>query len=207
MKKLFLTSSFLDTSLYLKDFFGDHLEGKTVAFIPTASLVEEYTGYVVNDKNAFIDLGILVNELDITHSNPIEIAKVLSKSDFIYVSGGNTFYLMQELIRSKAAIHIKEQIEKGKLYIGASAGSIILSKNIEYIEQVDDKSKAPELEDFAGLGLIDFYPLPHYGNEPFADVVAKIYEDYQAQIPLIPISNTQVIEVNGESKTIKGALQ
>src|SRR5690606_41211007 len=50
MKKLFLSSSFCDVAKYLTDFCGEELKGKTVTFIPTASLVEEYAGYVENDK-------------------------------------------------------------------------------------------------------------------------------------------------------------
>src|SRR5690606_6885861 len=142
-------SSFCDVAKYLINFYGKELKDKTVTFIPTASLVEEYTGYVENDKNAFIELGIIVDVLNIELKNEQEIAETLSQNDFIYVSGGNTFYLLQELIKSKADKIISEQIENGKMYIGASAGSIILSKNIEYIGLVDDKTKAPELKDYS----------------------------------------------------------
>lgn len=206
MIKLFISSSFCDVAKYLTDFYGEELEGKTVTFIPTASLVEEYTGYVENDKNAFIELGMIVDVLNIDKKTEQEIAETLSQNDFIYVSGGNTFYLLQELIKSKADKLIIEQINSGKLYIGASAGSIILSKNIEYFEQVDDKTKAPELKNYSGLGLIDFYPLPHYGNEPFAESIEYVYQEYQKKIPLIPISNLQVIEFKNNVKTIKGKL-
>lgn len=207
MKKLFLSSSFCDVAKYLANFYQEELKGKTVTFIPTASLVEEYTGYVENDKNAFIELGLIVDILNIEQKTEQDIAETLSKNDLIYVSGGNTFYLLQELIKSKADKLISEQIENGKLYIGTSAGSIILSKNIEYIEQVDDKTKAPELKDYSGLGIINFYPLPHYGNEPFTEIIENIYKEYHEKIPLIPISNTQVIEFKNNEKTVKGELK
>lgn len=204
MKKLFLSSSFCDVSKYLKAFYGDELKGKTVTFIPTASIVEEYRGYVENDKKAFAELEIDVEILNIEQKTEQEIAETLSRNDFIYVSGGNTFYLLQELIKSKSNKLISEQINNGKLYIGASAGSIILSPNIEYIEGVDDKTKAPELVDYSGLGVIDFYPLPHYKNEPFTESIENIFEKYRNQIPLIPISNSQVIEYKNNKKSIKG---
>ena len=204
MKKLFLSSSFCDVSKYLKAFYGDELKGKTVTFIPTASIVEEYRGYVENDKKAFAELEIDVEILNIEQKTEQEIAETLSRNDFIYVSGGNTFYLLQELIKSKSNKLISEQINNGKLYIGASAGSIILSPNIEYIEGVDDKTKAPELVDYSGLAVIDFYPLPHYKNEPFTESIENIFEKYRNQIPLIPISNSQVIEYKNNKKSIKG---
>lgn len=63
--------------------------------------MEEYRRYVENDKNAFIELGIKVDVLHIKQSTEQEIAQTLSQNDFIYVSGGNTFYLFQELKNQK----------------------------------------------------------------------------------------------------------
>lgn len=40
MKKLFLSSSFKDVSIFLADFAGEELKGKRVTFIPTASIPE-----------------------------------------------------------------------------------------------------------------------------------------------------------------------
>ncbi|MGL4987083.1 MAG: Type 1 glutamine amidotransferase-like domain-containing protein [Treponemataceae bacterium] len=207
MKKLFLTSSFCDSANYLHDFYGDTLHGKTVSFIPTASLVEDYTAYIDDDKKAFRDLGVIVEVLNIEQKTEKEITHTLLQNEMIYVSGGNTFYLMQELRKTKVDKVIIEQIQKGKLYIGASAGSIIVSKNIDYFASVDDTDKAPELKNYAGLGIVDFYPLPHYESEPFTKAIEDIYQKYQGKIPLIPISNTQVIEVIGDEKTIRGKLR
>jgi len=159
---------------------------------------------VDDDKNAFIELGLIVDELNISDKNEQQIAEILSKNDFIYVSGGNTFYLLQELRKSKADNLITEQIKKGKVYIGTSAGSIVLSKNIQYVEQVDDKNVATELNEYSGLGIVDFYPLPHFGNEPFTEIMEEVYNEYKEKIPLIPISNTQVIEVKGNESHVVG---
>ncbi|WP_294265846.1 Type 1 glutamine amidotransferase-like domain-containing protein [uncultured Chryseobacterium sp.] len=87
-----------------------------------------------------------------------------------------------------------------------SAGSVVLLKNIEYLEQVDDKYKAQDLKDYLGLGCVDIDPLPHYKSEPFTEVVDEILNKYKEQIPLIPISNTQVIEVNGTEVQIVGKI-
>ena len=57
----------------------------------------------------------------------------LQVNDFIYVTGGNTFFLLQELKKAGADKLIKEQISAGKIYIGESAGAMILSPNIEYV--------------------------------------------------------------------------
>lgn len=64
MKRLFLTASFADVA----DKFAKHYQtmGKRVAFIPTACDVEDYTAFMDNDRQAFLGLGLAVDELDLS---------------------------------------------------------------------------------------------------------------------------------------------
>ncbi|MCB0540374.1 MAG: Type 1 glutamine amidotransferase-like domain-containing protein [Bacteroidetes bacterium] len=204
MKKLFLSSSFVDVSEFLEPFLGEKLKNRRITFIPTASIPEEYKAYVENDQKAFEKLGLIIEELDISSTGTNQIEKVIKKNDFIYVSGGNTFYLLQELKISGADKIILEEIKKGKPYIGASAGSIIMSENIKYVEKMDDKAKAKKLTDYNALNIVDFYTLPHHTNQPFKKSVEEIIVDYRDKIDLIPISNTEAIQVNGENIKIVG---
>ncbi|MDP2540475.1 peptidase S51 [Tenacibaculum discolor] len=204
MTKLFLSSSFVDVSEFLEPFLGEELKNKRITFIPTASVPEEYKAYVTNDRKAFEKLGIIIEELNISNTGTSQIEQVIKKNDFIYISGGNTFYLLQELKTSGADKIILKEIKKGKPYIGASAGSIIMSKNIEYVEKMDDKVKAKNLDDYNALNVVSFYTLPHHTNEPFKKSVEEIMVDYKDKIDLIPISNTEVIQVNGENIKIIG---
>lgn len=178
MKKLFLTSSFSDVAHYLEGFTGSKNKGKRVTFITTASIPEDYTGYVDDAKSAFEELGIAVDELDITGKTEIEISERFLQNDFIYVSGGNTFYLLQELKRSGA-----DQL---------------------LTEQMDDKAKAIDLKDNTGLGVIPFYLFPHYKSDPFSDIVDEILSHYEGKLPLLKISNTQVLEIRGDYREIVG---
>lgn len=204
MKRLFLTSSFKDVSDMLTKFVNEELKGKTVTFIPTASLVETVTFYVKAGKKTLEDLGLLVDTLELTQATPQEIREKLEHNDYIYVTGGNTFFLLQELRRSGADHIITEQILRGKLYIGESAGSMIVAPSIEYVQEMDDFQKAPELSSLNALGIISSYPLPHHTNYPFKKVVEKIISTYNDKIPLLPMSNTQVIEVRGEIIMVAG---
>jgi len=204
MKNLFLTSSFCDVAQLLENFCGFELIGKTVSFIPTASIVEEYTLYVENDKKAFEDLGIIVNVLHLNQSSEEEITIALNENDIIYISGGNTFYLLQELRKTKTDQKIIKQINNGKLYIGASAGSMILAPDLNYIKELDNPEKAKDLTNFKGLNVIDFYPLPHFGNQPFTEIVNKIYNENKDLLHLIPINNSQVIAIKNNEMNILG---
>lgn len=204
MIKLFLSSSFVDVSEFLEPFLGEKLIHKTITFIPAASVPEEYKAYVENDREAFKKLGLIIEELDISNTPTNQIENIIRKNDYIYVSGGNTFYLLQELKFSGADKIIFEEIKKGKPYIGASAGSIITSKTIKYVEKMDDKAKAKKLTNYNALNLVDFYTLPHHTNEPFKKSVEEIIFDYKDKLQLLPISNTEVIQVSGEEVKIVG---
>ncbi len=202
MKKMFLSSSFEDVIEKFINFINEDFKGKTVTFIPTASVVEEVDFYVESAKNKLIDLGMNVDLLDISKSDIVEIEKKLRNNDYIYVSGGNTFFLLQEMKNSGAAHIIIDEVNKGKVYIGESAGSVVASPNIEYINAMDSVDEAKALESYVGLNLIDFYPLPHYGEFPFKDSADAIENKYRDILDLKLISNTQVIEVKGNEISI-----
>ncbi|EOY2822945.1 peptidase E [Listeria monocytogenes] len=202
MKNLFLTSSFKDVVPLFTE-FESNLQGKTVTFIPTASKVEEVVFYVEAGKKALEDLGLIVEELDVATETLEEITAVLKKNDFIYVTGGNTFFLLQELKRSGADKLILEEIAKGKLYIGESAGAVIMSPNISYIQSMDSAKKATNLTNYDALNLVDFSILPHYNNVPFKEVTQKIVADYAGKSTMRPISNQEAIFVRDKEVSIK----
>lgn len=194
MKKLFLCSSFYEVVDLLANWQGD-LRGKKVCFIPTASLVEKVTFYVKAGRKALEKQGLLVEDLDLSKAGKEEIHSALESCDIIYVSGGNTFYLMQELKRKVADLEIVKQVLDGKLYIGESAGSMICAKDIAYVQEMDSVEKAPHLDSFAGLGLVDFYPVPHYNNFPFRKVAHKMVDSYKNSLVMLPLSNHEAVIV------------
>ncbi len=202
MIKLFLASSFKDVAKQFAN-FETNLIGKRVTFIPTASIVEDVTFYVSAGRKSLEKLGLIIDELELSTATAEEIEHKIKHNDFIYITGGNTFYLMQELIRTGADQLILSEVHSGKLYIGESAGAIITSSNIEYVQKMDRVEKAPLLTNYTGLSLVEFSPLPHFKSFPFTKIVDKIVSDYEKQLHLIPIRNKEAIIVaNHEMKIV-----
>ena len=208
MSKLFLSSYFSCVTSLFPDFAEKECVGKKVVFIPTASLTEKFAFYVDADRKALQKLGMAVEDLEISSVSNEEIAKGLSAADYIFVSGGNTFFLLQELKRNGVDKMIVEQINNGKLYIGSSAGSAILAKDIGYIKYMDSPAAAPDLNgNFSALSLVDFCIVPHLTDFPFKKVAGKTVKEFSATLDIRAISNNQVITVDGdkvETLTLKG---
>ena len=130
MSKLFCIFSYVSIERTMKEFLKN-VQEKEIMFVPTASNTEDYKGYVDEAKQAFLKLGFSINILDISKTEKQKIENILENTKILYISGGNTFYLLQELKRKKILDIIKDKISNGMLYIGESAGAIITSKNIE----------------------------------------------------------------------------
>ena len=124
MKRLLLVSMFEKISHRLQEIELE-FHNKTVTYIPTASLVEDTGDWISLEKMHLQRMGLAVDELDISKSCYETIQQTLQKNDLIYIAGGNTFFLLQELKRTGADRLIAEEVNRGKLYIGESAGAIV----------------------------------------------------------------------------------
>lgn len=202
MKQLFLTSSFADVAEKVREAVGNSLKGGTVAFIPTANLPQQSDWYVENARQAFTNMGCQIDELEISAVDQNTLRKSLEEDDLIYLSGGNTFFLLQELQKGGAGNLIINQVNRGKIYIGESAGSVVTGPDIAFLSAMDSPSAAPDLTSTTGLNLVNFHLLPHYREEPFVEVDENIIERYRDSLPIIAITNKQVIMVRDKCLSI-----
>ena len=195
--KLFLCSHFSSVGSLIKE----EIDNKKVAFIPTASLHEGYTGYVGSARKLFKKLGASVTEIDISTEAYSTIQAVFEDADVIYFTGGNSFFLMDQLRKTETNELLKKELANGKLMIGESAGAIICAPTIQYIEQMDEKPEDYSQEDNEGLDLIDFYVLPHYLTAPFKKITERIMAEF-SDLNICAINNHQAIIVNDEGSKV-----
>lgn len=201
MKKMLLVSMFQNVTGILKK-VEPELKNKTVTYIPTASKAEKLGFFVKIGKWTLRRLGLTVDELDI-YSASYETAKSkLEKNDIIYVAGGNTFYLLQELKRTGTDKLLADEINKGKLYIGESAGAILTAPDIGYSAEMDNVGKAPDLKDYSGLNVVDFYVEPHYKNWEMGKAAQIIIDKYSESLDLKVINDKQAIFIDNDKVKI-----
>lgn len=117
------------------------------------------------------------HEKNISFVNPFKenADEKMDGADVIYSAGGNTFIILNELRKKGYDVLIKKMIKEGKVYLGVSAGTILLQKTIEIagIGKTADENYI-DLEDLNGFGIIDFVVWPHYEKENEHDI--KNYE-------------------------------
>ena len=199
--EMLLMSYLAGTESITKRYLSKMVSNKIV-FIPTAGNVEPYTGYIDEGIEMLKSLGYEVEILDITKFDETYLKDKFLKTECICISGGNTFYLLQEIKRKNLVEVLFKRIKEGLFYIGESAGAIIMSENIEYSQMMDDKSIASELDDYMGVNVFNHYVVPHLGEYPFEETAQKTLDTYQDKISLVAINNSEAILVNDSGYTI-----
>jgi dipeptidase E len=147
----------------------------SVAIIPNAWDVypeERQKLELDSTVSLFKDLGFTTSVIDLTTSHSYR-KNQFELYDFIWVMGGNTFYLNYKLHKTGNVRILKNAINNGVVYGGTSAGSVIAGTTLHGVENVDDINDAPEAI-WDGLGLVDFSIVPHWGMEEHASDFEKV---------------------------------
>lgn len=161
----------------------------------TKAIVEEYIGFIDEGVGMLKELGYEIEIVDIAKYEEEVLKDKFLKAECICISGGNTFYLLQELKRKNLTELLSGRIKEGMFYMGESAGSMIMSKDIAYSQIMDDKNVATELKDYFGLNVFKYYILPHIGEYPFEETAQETLDFYKDKIDLIPINNREAVLV------------
>lgn len=99
------------------------------------------------------------------------------RSDVIHMAGGNTFYFLNSLRKSKLLPEIRKFVKNGGVLTGLSAGAIMMTENIDMAAypEFDRDENSVNLSNLSSLNLVDFLFFPHFKNSPRYDVVFKKY--------------------------------
>jgi len=165
-----------------------------VAFIPTAADTygADNRPWLDADRAKFVELGFQLEDFDLKNKTEDEVRAALSKSDIIFVAGGNTFYLLEKIKQSGFDKVLRELKASEKIYIGSSAGSIIVGPNIEPLKSLNHSEEA-NLDNYDAIGLVDFVVLPHWGKEKYAAKQEAVIKEFGKKYKLKPIKDGEMV--------------
>lgn len=201
--KLFLSSIRLPSEDEKAKLFGGKPE-LSVVIVPNAWDTypeDRQKTELASTVSDFEKLGFRTSVLDLVTSSDKQREDSLGSNDFLWVMGGNTFYLNYRVQKTGFDKLVKAALEKGLVYGGTSAGAVIAGPTLHGAEKVDDPADVPVVI-WDGLGLVDFGIVPHWNIEKYASQLKKMKDEMESHsASVITLTNDQaVIVINGEAE-------
>jgi|GEM_PF-1802993 len=224
MKLLLTSNGFMGTSLEkdFSDLVGSRKNLK-VAIIPTAGDPIEWVPEHDGDEEKFYIAKLVPEKLgqhmewlrsyqkewekkgysvvmaDLKE-DPVELRKKLESVDIIDVIGGDANWLLDWGKKSKLDTYLKDILDKGVVYVGASAGDGLL------IPDIGLTWWEPEWkEDHIGFGIVDFVVVVHQKESDTEKSVESLMKrkEYMQTLGEFPwrvylVQDGQAIKVDGE---------
>lgn len=199
--KLFLASSIHQSGKTIAKSLGKKF-GNKILFVSTAAEPYKDAWWNRADIKKLKTLGYEVEEYTFTDKTSKQVKQKLSEVNILCVGGGNTYYLLDTMKKSGSMKIIREAVQKGLIYIGASAGAVAATRSIENVGDFDDISKAPRLRSFAALNLVDLCLFVHWGSpdlEKDGTKTLRIVKKYfKKEEKIVFLRDNQFLEVNDD---------
>lgn len=96
-------------------------------------------------------------------NNPDIVETKIKEADIIYICGGDTVKLVNDVKEYKIDVLLKEAYEKGTVLAGMSAGAILLAKD-GFSDSKIMRGESDKHEFIEGLDFIDISFCPHYNS-------------------------------------------
>jgi dipeptidase E len=200
--KLFLTSAGLqpETTEYFLNLLGKNPKGTNLCYIPTASDPSKDKRYVKKNQNSLSELGFKVTDVDI--KNETSLSKKMDSFDIVFVEGGNAFYLLKHVRDSGFDSAIKRFLDRGGIYVGSSAGSMIAGLNIESAGWRRTNRNIVNLKDLTAMKLVPFVISAHVDDKNIGLIRSCASK---VSYPVVALTDQQALLVDGDRKSIVGA--
>ncbi|HEY1273094.1 MAG TPA: dipeptidase PepE [Terriglobales bacterium] len=202
---LLISSSTVHGSGYLDHCAGEIRDflhhGSRVAFAPFA--LHDRGAYAAKVEERFRGMGFSLLSLH-SLSNP---ARVLDQVDAVFVGGGNTFRLLNELYQTRLLEPIRRSASAGLPYIGSSAGSIVAGPSLKTTKDMP----VVQPPSFEALGLVAFQISPHYLDpdpntthmgETQEERILQFLEENEA--PVAGLREASILRVENGAVRLKG---
>jgi dipeptidase E len=216
MKLLLTSESITNDSIAqaLRELVGKPIDQSKLLYIPTS-----YNG-ASGDKSWFVQNINNAHKMGWKSFEIIDIAAVhdlppnlwldpIKSADVIFMGGGANYYLGYWLEKT-GLMDLLPQLLQTKVYVGSSAGSMVLTKGTTYSSQFlhyYGKSSDIPAEEWGPKGqssdktleLVDFYIRPHLGADGYDYLTEKLLTDvsktYESSVYVL--DNESAIKIDG----------
>ena len=195
MKNIILTSNgFINSSPRSKEIdelFKMIVNGKKVLIIGNATLGGSNASQRDPVKSNFENVD--AKQVKIVDIN-IDNQKCILEYEVVYVIGGDPKYLLDLVATTNIKEILRQFLKSGGMYIGESAGSMILGENLKWIWEVKKGTKPKydiEPESYEGLGFTTYNIFPHW-NATKEEIKKKALQHNEK---ITPLNDGEFIEI------------
>lgn len=191
----------------LKRMIGkENLEGIKMLYCTTASNYEggDMSGWLLDNLNILKELGFQIDICDLNGITREMCIKRLENAEVFFFEGGNPEWLYNCLINKSLKEKLLELL-KDRIWIGASAGSIVLCPTIvNSVQNLFDET----IENFAieGLNFVPFQFVPHLNNEYFPKIKIENIKREKENLLEIDGKDVYVVDDNGAISVVDGKI-
>ncbi|MDO8610622.1 MAG: Type 1 glutamine amidotransferase-like domain-containing protein, partial [bacterium] len=149
--------------------------GGKIAYISSIPQNEQKVRFF-NTVNEYqnIDPSITLEYFDLGGKFSDNDLKKVLEFGIIHMSGGNTFGFLNYINKRNFKKILTKHLENKGLIIGVSAGSIVLTPNINVCNLPEIDENLVGLKDLTALGLVNFEFYPHFtGNKQYLKEIKK----------------------------------
>lgn len=178
----------------------------TILFIPYARPGGiSYDEYTKKANEAFSEIGKKVKDIH-EYDNPKD---ALKNAKGIFVGGGNTFVLVNQLYKNNLINTLQDVIRDGTPYLGTSAGSNICGLTINTTNDMPIVYPPS----FKTLGMVPFNINPHYldpdaNSKHMGETRETRIQEFHAfnSQPVVGLREGSWLEVDGDNIILEGEL-
>jgi dipeptidase E len=143
-------------------------------------------------KKWYIEQGFQEKNIDILNLKTDNILN-FHDIDVLHIWGGNNYHYLQGIREAGLEPKIREFIDRDGVYVGTSAGSNIMSPDVD--ENLSNDVNDIGLDDVSGFGYVDFITIPHWDTAHGEKRARQIKYSWKSGKRVIPITDQQAVLV------------
>ena len=167
--------------------------------VTTARPEKEKAPWVSVTKEQLEEMGMEVSFVDFDADESLG-----DNVDLIYVCGGNTFHLLHSI--QHILVSIQDQIlamcNRGGLYIGSSAGAVLVSPSIVSAGAVHPDKNMDSVTDLTGFHFISQHIIPHYNSSLDGEIVVFREKYNLSEDEVLLLRDGEGLYVDGEQQAL-----